>query len=288
MSNQTLAQRTTSAIPCSIGTSLALESIFNGTQEAYDPAREIPQRINISDYEEFWINLSTLFRNIIGSLPKDAMLHLFARDIATTIHEEIDLIVSLVKDSNPNTKLTFYACDYSVLQHKYANKHVAFRTDNTDGQKFYSKLLGDTLKVIFKPPYDTTLIKSFKAKLVPNGKPKALILTHCAYDLTSSGAFKDLHLIESHSGKLKTKAQWYTKYSDGKDLVMIPFLEGLLPVFGDNEIFRSMGYKVKKEIIDLAKEKNWTSVTTKEKVLFDIKTLKNTYLVTILETFFKV
>lgn len=288
MSIQTLAERTTSAFPCSIGTSLALESIFNGTQQAYDPEREIPQHININDYEEFWINLATLFRNIIGSLPKNAMLHLFPKDIATTIYEEVELITGLVKDSNSNTKLVFYACDYSAIQHKYANKHVALRTDNTEGQKFYSKLLGDTLKVVFKTPHDTNLIKSFKAKLEPIGKPKALIITHCAYDLTSSKNFKDLHLIESHSGKLKTKAQWYTKYSDGKDLVMIPFLECLLPVFGDNEIFRSMGYKVKKEIIELAKEKQWTSVTTKEKVLFDIKTLKNPYLITVLESLFKV
>lgn len=65
--------RTVSAFPLSVGTSLALESVFNGVQEPIDPNRVIPQKVEINNYDAFWINVGTLFRNLYNALNKDSI-----------------------------------------------------------------------------------------------------------------------------------------------------------------------------------------------------------------------
>jgi len=47
----TLASRTVSAFPISIGTSLAFESVFFPRQPSYDPERQIPNRVEVTQYQ---------------------------------------------------------------------------------------------------------------------------------------------------------------------------------------------------------------------------------------------
>ena len=269
-----------SAFPLSIATSLAFESLFQGPNPPFDPSRPIPQRINLGEYEFFYCNLSTLFRNIMGSLTKEDAAGVLPREMADVLYQEIELIASLLKVEGHNTtKPIFYISDYSSLESKYAShSDVSFRRDNTDGQKHYAEQERDTFRLMVKENQNSGLITLEKAIIVPKGKPKALLLSHVAYDLVSAKNFRELHLLESHSGVLKKPNQWYTKYYGGKDLVMIPFLEGLLPVFGDSTIFRPMGIRIRKEIVELAEAKNWTAVTTRTKVIDDLKTMKNHFL----------
>ena len=67
---------------------------------------------------------------------------------------------------------------------------------------------------------------------------------------------------------------------------MIPFMEGLLPVFGDNETFSPMAISIRREIIEIAKVKAWTQVTTPAKVLFDLNHSKNQFLIENIKLFF--
>ena len=64
-----LYTRTISAFPISVGTSLALESLFAPRLETIDPERKF-ERVDVTKYSEVWINLSTLFRNIVGAVEK--------------------------------------------------------------------------------------------------------------------------------------------------------------------------------------------------------------------------
>jgi hypothetical protein len=86
-------------------------------------------------------------------------------------------------------------------------------------------------------------------------------------------------LLESHTGALKRKDKWHTKYVNGNDLPFIPFSERLLPVFGDSELFYPAKSDVREAIIGIAKKHNWTSITTDERILFSIKSLNNQFLV---------
>ena len=290
-----LSNRTMSAYPLSVGTSLAFESIFETTDPSIDPTRIIPQKVNIAAYSEFWINLSTLFRNMIGSLGKEQAARVNSNELKDALINEIDVIQSLIRNEGGSAvKPIFYVCGYEKLQRKQS-KYVVLRQDTTMNQKINRQLHDQAIKLLLKELGQSDNLRVYDSELgtltkqvvgAVQFKSAALILTHVAYDLVSHKHFSKLDLIESHTGVLKPRAQWHTKYLDGKNLPMIPFLEGLLPVFGDSETFRPLDIKARQDIINLAKEYKWSALTTKEKVLFNLDFMKNKYLVTIVKDMF--
>lgn len=296
MVTDALSNRTMSAYPLSVGTSLAFESIFETTNLSIDPLRIIPQKVNIAAYSEFWINVSTLFRNMMGSLGKEQSLRVNSTDLKDALINEIDVIQSLIQnEGGSRIKPVFYVCEYEKLQSKQS-KYVVLRQDTTVGQKINTALRNQAIKMLLKElgtsdnlrVYDSelgTLNKDVSGAL--QLKTNALILSHVPYDLTSYDQFTKLDLIESHTGVLKTRAQWHTKYLDGKNLPMIPFLKGLMPVFGDTETFRPIDIKARQDVIALAKEFKWSALTTRDKVIFNLDFMKNKYLALIIKDMFK-
>lgn len=271
-----LSGRTTSAFAVSVGTSLALESVFLGDSPPIDPERVIPQKVDITDYQEFWINVLTLFRNAHGSLTKEGSAKVLPREMIQIMEDEIEIISSIVsQQSNNRVKVVFYASSYQGFESKYP--HARVRKLSTDNQKSYFLLQTATLNGLLKNHQTDPNFKTFKDKLKTDSKPKALILTHVPYDLLSVDQFKELHLIESHTGLLRKPSTWYTKYYDGKNLPPMPFNETLLQVFGDRESFSVMDLKLKREIIELAKECRWTPATTRDKLRYDFSNLKNPF-----------
>ena len=61
------AIRETSSFPLSVGTGLALETLFTPTQESVDPERIVENLPDLSVYSLYIFNLSTLMRNILNS-----------------------------------------------------------------------------------------------------------------------------------------------------------------------------------------------------------------------------
>lgn len=282
MTDSPVHNRTTSAFPISIGTSLSLESIFKGTKQAYDPSRVIPNNINISDYDFFWVNLLTLFRNIMGSMDSQSQSSVTIDALVDTMQIETDLIKELVTSgSNGITKTIFYASRYKDLEKVYP--HATIRKDSTEKQKVYSALMQNTINTFIKSA-EKDAIQLFDLDITPKEKHKALILSHYAYDLTNYNKFEKLDLIESHTGVLKTRNLFYQKFTNGKDLVRIPFNKCFIQVFGDSQTFSSFPAKAKLLIIELANKYNWTSITTKDRVIFCLDTLSDKYLATMLKT----
>lgn len=277
-----LSGRTVSAFNLSVGTSLALESIFSADNPSIDPNRIIPQKINISDYQELWINLGTLFRNILGSLTKEDSNRVLYGELAQCLEYEVELINHLTTtQSNNRVKTIYYASNYQDLQTLYPLARV--RTDNTQNQKIYRALHNKAIETYLKSIYKQDDHRTFKNKIRNNYRAKVLMLTHMPYDLLSRDQFSVLHLLESHTGLMRTQATWYFKYYDGKNLPPMPFNEGLLQVFGDKESFSVLDIKMKRDLIDLIKENKWTPATTRSAMLGDIGRLKNPYYTTILQ-----
>lgn len=278
--------RTTSAFPLSVGTSLALESVFQTNEPSIDPDRKIPQQIGLSNYSEFWINVSTLFRNLMGSLSKDQANAVNSHQLKSALIEEMEIITSLVKNEGMNqVKLIFYVCEYKKLYSK-ESKFVVMRRNSTDNQKIYQALQDQSIELLLKELKQSDTLRVFDTEINQAGygnKKNALIITHAAYDLVSHNNFSKLDLLESHSGVLKPRSMFYTKYTDGKDLSMIPFMKGLFPVFGDSTHFRSMDIRLRRELIELAKVNNWTQLTTIAKVKSNIENLKNKLYIDILK-----
>lgn len=279
-----LSNRTMSAFPCSIATSLALETLFDGIQAPYDPERIIPDRVNVGAYNVFAINLMTLFRNIIGALPSGGEGAVMAGDLSDTLQFEVDFIRKLVKDATMGkTKMLFYASNYKNLAR--IHPHGKLRIAHTDKQKQYNRLMEATLEDYFKhqPKGGDSRLFDLHLKPKEEEKSKCLILTHYTYDLLSHIEFDELDLIESHTGVLKKRAMWHTKLLNGKDLMM-PLNACTLQVFGDSHTFSPQPMKLREQVLELSQRFRWHGATTKDRLVFSFNAMNDHFAATILKT----
>lgn len=265
---KSLAERATSALPLSIGTSLALESMFAGNQEPYDPDRLIPNRVKPSDYQECWINLATMFRNMAGSVDADVFASCSVQELADTMLTEIDVINNLfLVDARGECTPKFYFSTYSDLRRRKA-QGVDLRDPTSEKQLFYAKQLEQVLKALKKASED---IHEFSGPIDPKKKHKAIALTHFPYDLTHFDKFEKLDLLESNTGVLKDRSRWNSKYYPvpGEDMSHLPFFRKLLLVFGDKNHIKPMPAPFRKKLHEVSVKRNWTPATTIAKIQLD-------------------
>lgn len=277
-----LARRTTSGFALSIGTSLAFESLFEARQAPYDVDREIPQRIDVRHYSEMWINLATLFRNIIGSLEdKNDFPKLSALDLAHAIIFEIEMIMSLMQNEGHGLcKPIFYYCEYKSLYKRQFPSAVRFREDKTDGQRHNTYMLTKTMSTLFDMVNDGDIYK-LDSELIPKKPSNAIVLTHMPYDLLSYTNFKRLELLESHTGKLKGRNLWYSKFASvgQEQLNTLPFIRQFLLLFGDHVMFQPTDIRFRRLLLEISRTRRWTPLTTEDKVKLDLDVeLKERYL----------
>lgn len=271
-----LAGRATSAFPLSVGTSLAFESAVLTDRPSIDPERKIPQKVNLTEYDEVWINISTLFRNLMGSLTKDDSKRVHPSEIAIGLSEEIEIIQNIVSTETLNkTSVIFYICEYRDLNKKYP--HASFRTITTDNQKIYKAIHDESIQKVISHFGKVPFIKIFNSELVTSNYRNALLISHIAHDLLSYKNFRELHLLESHTGVLKKRHQWHTKYENGKELSMLPFNKVLLQLFGDSEHFRPYPISVRKAVLQIADTYKWTPATTIDKIKFNFTSIADPY-----------
>ena len=268
--------RTISGFPLSIGTSFAMESIFNPVNPPLDPDRKIPQQININDYTAVWVNVGTLFRNLYNAVERTFLPSLNAPDVADALVSEIETIADLVMaEGHEKVEPVFYYCSYSDLTTRF--KLGTLRLPSTDKQLMYAELYKKTMDNLLRRSQRESIrhIEFYQSKFSGGNKSEALILTHFPVDLLNAKKFKSLDLLESHTGLLKKPTEWYTKYYDGRDLNMLPFNGILLTVFGDDHHFRPQNRKMKEALIELAIARRWTCLTSAAEVVNSIKTLKD-------------
>lgn len=275
MSSSILAGRTVSAFPLSIGTSLAFESLSQSGGRSYDPERKIPQRVNLNDYQQFWINLGTLFRNIYSAIPSSDAERLRAEDCAQTLLSELDTIEDIVRsETNGQLKVKPYISNYKSIIG--LNSAAQPRLPNTPKKLAFFKLHDKAIQLAMNIRHGRNEdISVFNKLIVPENSTKSLIFTHLPYDLLCWPKFDKLELIESHTGILKQRNLWYTKFYQSEDLVCIPFIECMLKFYGDNHTFKAFPINARKTVLELAIEKRWHWATTEAKVKQDVSSLKD-------------
>jgi hypothetical protein len=270
--------RTISAFPLSIGTSLAFESLFEPKLDPYDPTRPIPNNININNYEQIYINVSTMFRNIVGAINKNAFENTTAEQFKDVLEFEIDVINNLLANEGKGICIpVYYNTNHDKLEKRLVIKSVKFRQHKTESQQHYKKIHDETIKLLLK--FSDTYVNTDE-EIVPKNKSKSLIVTHIPYDLLSYRNFQTLDLLESHTGKLKHKFQWNSKYANlgTNDLSMLPFTRKLLLIFGDKILIHPGDFKLRRLILDTALSRQWTPMTTDAKIIQDLDiTIKEPY-----------
>lgn len=265
-----LMDRTTSGFPLSISTALAFESLFPPRQAVYDEAREKPEHIALGSYATLWVNVDTLFRNMIQSATKDMINNTGYIECAYILSEELDTIINLLNNEGfGRTAPVFYHLDYEKAL-KDRNKAIDLRVPTTPAQIHIEALRKQTIEHLKKNRDD---ILTFTKELKPKGLPtSALVLTHYPYDLLSKRNFVKMDLLESNTGKLKTPLKWNSKYYPlpGKDMNIFPFNRTLLMVLGDKALIKPQSSKLRSQVYECASSRNWTPATTKDKIMLDL------------------
>lgn len=277
--NGVLANRTLGAYPLSIGTSLSFESIAKGPNPPYDPLRPIPDNVDISKYNRFYVNVATLCRNIVGSLSKEDLILTTAAELAAVMSFEMDTICEIINEhSHGRCTPEFYACTYETQYRKQSQNAVQLRKDKTELQVRATERFNAAMKLVIRDnDYVITADDSIKLE----ASSTVLLLSHVAYDLLSYKKCRRLDLLESHTGKLKPRQLWYTKYHKvpGYELNTLPFTEKLLKIFGDSVLFVPMDVRFRKLILETSVARKWTPLTTEAKIQADLDaTIKERYL----------
>src|SRR5690606_2412979 len=136
---QILIDREKGALPISIGTSLAIESA-----QGVLPEKEV-QVPPILSYDALYVNLRTLYRNILGSIPTEERTGMSPDLIAETISNEMQVIEGAIRQTtNGKVKVVFYLCTFASLNRKFP--HALHKNATTENQKFVQALEGNTFK----------------------------------------------------------------------------------------------------------------------------------------------
>lgn len=275
MSNP-LHSRTTSGFALSIATGMAMESVFTPRQAVFDPERVAPPRIEIARYNDCWINVQTLIRNIYNACEKDKVNSVKPQDVFEIAEQEIELIKDLFRNEGMDqVKPIFYLNDYQEL-FKGPKEVFIQREDRTALQRQARHVFLGAASLLYRQYPEIKL-----CKLDINGGGKdALMLTHIPADLLSYRRFRTLELLESHTGKVKKQGEWNTKYYSVPDAFMgrLPFCRQLLGLLGDSVLVTPGPIKARKMIMELSKAKNWHPFTTPQKVNADLGTLTDMFL----------
>lgn len=274
----------TSAFSLSIGTSLALESLFPGRSAPYDPERKIPERVDATKFASCWVNLATLYRNVAAAISPEDMANATEQKMADVILSEISLIDDLFANEGGNRcKPVFYHSSYRDIQ-GFFKSDVQLRVSTTDKQKHYDNVWLGTAKLLDKV---SDKIRAFSGEVKPARYERSLILTHYPYDLVGFKAFEELVLLESNTGLTKPRSRWATKYYPipGADMTVLPFMRKLLFVFGDKVQIKPFPMKFRKELLDIAIANKWDGMTTPDRVNLGISMgIKDPYALHVLNT----
>ncbi|ANZ49392.1 hypothetical protein WELLINGTON_40 [Erwinia phage Wellington] len=238
--------------PVSIASSLAIEGLTHtGEFASWGP------KPPIHDYQVLYLNLRTLFRNAFYAF-EDNRERLTPDVILTSIEEDIKNILAAASSAAPSMLCVPYLCQYNSVNKTFPE--AAFRNANTPSQIFYNSLEQDVYKqVVGQQLWGVELFDC-----APKGEHDTVLLTHMPSDLLARSEFPKLALIESHTGKLKTHLEWYTKVN-GKS-AQIPFNKAFLTLFGDGVMFHPLDRKVRSVVTKTAEKYHWTQTTTMDRI----------------------
>jgi len=253
MNTALLSREVGEQIPVSIPTAIPIEEVvLSETGEKGD----------------VWINVRTLVRNCLNCLSTEDKITISPLDVAPVILEEIQILTDWIHQASHDTrrvvyyvteKKSFSRCFPRALPKGYKTARQVHELTLTN------EVLLEVLGALGQQ------VKIFDIMLKGEKRP-VLLITHQPIDLLSEYSFPSLKLLESHTGKIKSKTYWNSKLS-GKDTDAMPFNALTLQVFGDGESFAAYPRRLKMEIINLAKECKWSPITTKTKIESDLSKL---------------
>lgn len=253
-----MLDRSITSFGLSIGTGLMFESLFKPTTDRIDETREVPEQIDVNKYNKHYINLYTLIRNIISSFSTNDRKNLLMRSdkvdlIMEIISEEAVIINSLYEGTG--CEPIFYKPDYKKITKKIPDSYL--NNLNKDIETLYVKVLEGV-----------SSDDNMNYVLPKNIREDVLITTHFPIDLFNYKNFKSLSILESHTGKLKDRKDFNSKYKtfSSYNKNILPFTELILQILGDGHMFKGAKPSIKKRLYTVAMDNKWSPTTTKDRI----------------------
>lgn len=259
-------QREFGELPITFSTSNAICNFLGTSKNNFVSSKSNP----VTECDGIWINVRTLARNILSAIDKDTKLKLDPTDYAVAVHEELEVIFSALEKYN-KCKLIVYIPSYKSLNIYYPNANL-FEA-STDIQKAKEKLDNDIFNAVLKmksvlPGY----VLETDVLLLDMQLRNVAVLTHYPADLISFPSTTEVQLLESHTGLIKSRYQWYTKLRNGSSLYKIPFNRATLQIFGDNsQMFNPIKPDLRRALLDVAEQDKWTQFTSSDKIISTIE-----------------
>lgn len=273
-SSEILNNRTTGASELSIGTHLALESLFFDKLKLYDDTREF-KKLKIQDYSYHVFNIFTIIRNILNACEeKDKLSILTDKEFPDLLRDEVGIINSYYVGSGC-TPYLFYP-DYSSVIDKLNKDKLPTMTEPMKQLVDISNTVADLKKRNLISENNTVGEKQKRNHILPVLKGKVLITTHCYVDLFNKN---DLYLLESHTGTIKGKKEWNTKYHSigNNDLSHLPFNQHLYYILGDYNLVTPLNLLLRRQVLDLSRKMKWNTLTTRLKIQIDLMRIPDVY-----------
>ena len=268
-------ERTIGATGLSVGTHLAMETLFKWI-EPFDPEREKPLYIDLSLYSCYYFNLFTIARNLANSFSteKDKVKIYGDKEYPSLLGNEISILRGLFDQIGLGIKLVIYKCDYSKALKIYNNGKGDPETMSYVEFVMIENRLNEIIRKE-KSVSNQVTVSSFRLPKPPTGTVGSnyLITTSISFDLLNKG---NLSLLESHTGKIKTRDKFYTKFHTigNKDLSSIPYTEETLYIMGDKFLIRPLNLAYRRSLLAMAYESNWSYKTSpaivRTKLLSDV------------------
>lgn len=260
--------------PLSIGTSLAIQGMLG--QHPGNPHQPSGHK----GITSLWINIRTLVRNYREAIKKDDQGRIKYDTAALVILSEMGVIPEVFRQNGRNIEVVYYYQPTEDIEQQFANaKFKEAKTDKQIEAMTYEKF---TTRILLAECANAKLPVVQIRRKPPANHNVTAILSHYPKDLFWKPCFGRLFLLESHTGKLKTYVDWYTKLNGIKTDNPVPLNEFTIQVFGDSHLFDGQDNKIRAELRELAKTKRWNGTTSTDRMASDIRSygsvlLKQTY-----------
>lgn len=246
---QAAVDREMGVLPLSIGTALAFESLLEGNR--------------LGDYDVVLVNIRTLIRNYYGSIKNKMAPYIDPQVAASIIIEEMNSI----REQCGRVPVEFYSSNYIDLQRVLPGAEV--KHPKTDKQ--YVAMQQEQATIMSIGEQNFLYLHSDETQFKFRHTGRALMFSHLPVDLFLRYDFSTLTLLESYTAKYKTRDEWYTKLTNGKELKRMPFNKFTLAMFGDNSVQISpQSIRLRRTLLAMSEVYGWTTITSMEKIKSDL------------------
>lgn len=244
--------------------SLGTAGVFNG------PFADVQSWLPI-----MYVNVRTLYRNFVASFDTKHYKPVSDEEFIETFLTEVSEFERIVKmETNNRVSTVFYYPKYEHL-----NKRVPYLKRKPYNPSIFDQVEENMWHRLIDEerflPFNVIILEDegFESNYMD-----IMLLSSFVVDLLEASKFNSVTLLESYTGKLKKRQEWYTKLNlpKTKDYTYrVPFNRFTLQIFGDKSgFFEKPNIELRKAICQMAREDNWLPLATPDRIKASIKKLK--------------